>query len=159
MGEGSVCALQINMIYKKHGQNRMVNQMIATQDFTCTFAVRHLAASSCNVVWIAPGCLGPHGNHMLLPDLWKCMASWAFRTGSNNTSLTCSVKSSTTESSLEFFVRFARRSRPLTQTDISQPGNPSVRRAKFSKSLSLKLWGVSPRWTYQPSSSMKISKR
>lgn len=33
----------------------------------------------------------------------------------------------------------------LTQTDISEPEKPSVLRAKNSKSLSVKLWGVSPR--------------
>ncbi|KAH1205314.1 hypothetical protein GmHk_16G046049 [Glycine max] len=33
----------------------------------------------------------------------------------------------------------------LTQTDISEPENPSVLRAKCSKSLLAKLWGVSPR--------------
>jgi hypothetical protein len=35
----------------------------------------------------------------------------------------------------------------LTQTATSEPENPSVRRAKLSKSLSVKLCGVSPRWT------------
>ena len=36
----------------------------------------------------------------------------------------------------------------LTQTAMSEPENPSVLWAKFSKSLSVKLWGVSPRWTW-----------
>lgn len=35
----------------------------------------------------------------------------------------------------------------LTQTEISEPENPSVLRAKLSKSLSVKLLGVSPKWT------------
>lgn len=35
----------------------------------------------------------------------------------------------------------------LTQTEISEPENPSVLRAKLSKSLSVKLCGVSPRCT------------
>lgn len=45
----------------------------------------------------------------------------------------------------------------LTQTEISEPEKPSVLRAKFSKSASVKLCGVSPRCTYL-NTSMNISK-
>lgn len=54
-----------------------------------TLEPKPFAASSCIVVWLAPGCLGPQGTHIPSGVFMKNIASCVLRTGSNRTSLTC----------------------------------------------------------------------
>lgn len=131
-----------------------------------TFEASPFPARSCMEICTAPGCFGPHGTHISFGVLMKNIASWVLRTGSNSTSLTCkgytkeskmisyfllfcpTLNHTTEESSKGEFSWASDIALALTQTAISEPENPSVFWAKLSKSLSVKLWGVSPRCTF-----------
>lgn len=68
-----------------------------------TFSASPFVARSCIVVWMAPGCLGPHGIHVPSGDLKKNIASCVLRTGSNRTSFTCKSQKDSQDKGLSIY--------------------------------------------------------